>query len=88
MRICSYSHVDVRRLEASLVDVVESEGLSGVGAVLVHLHRRPAASLGVRLSLRLLPPCRHDLGQGKSHGALGGGWRNASGEEQVLYLLV
>ena len=42
-----YSHVHVWWLEASLIDVVESEGLSGVGAVLVHLHRCPAASLGV-----------------------------------------
>lgn len=41
------SHVDVRRLEASLVDVVKGEGLRGVGAVLVHFHRRPAASLAV-----------------------------------------
>ena len=56
-----YSHVDVWRLEAPLVDVVEGEGLRGVGAVLVHLHRRPAAPLGVSLSLRLLPPGRHDL---------------------------
>ena len=31
--------MDVRRLEAALVDVVEGEGLRGVGAVLVHLHR-------------------------------------------------
>lgn len=29
-------HVDVRRLEAALVDVVVCEGLRGVGAVLVH----------------------------------------------------
>lgn len=53
--------MDVWRLEAALVDVVEGEGLRGVGAVLVHLHRRPGAALGGRLSLRLLPPRRHDL---------------------------
>lgn len=56
------SHVDVWRLEAALVDVVEGEGLRGVGAVLVHLHRRPGAALGGGLALlRLLPPRRHDL---------------------------
>lgn len=55
------SHVDVWRLEASLVDVVEGEGLRGVGAVLVHFHRCPAASLTMGLSLRLLPPRCHDL---------------------------
>lgn len=61
------SHVDVWRLETSLVDVVEGEGLRGVGAVLVHFHRCPAASLAVGLSLRLLPPRCHDLRQGESH---------------------
>lgn len=55
------SHVDVWRLEAPLVDVVEGEGLRGVGAVLVHLHRRPGAALGGGLTLRLLPPRRHDF---------------------------
>lgn len=55
------SHVDVWRLEASLVDVVEGEGLSGVGAIFVYLHRCPVASLGLRLSLRLLPSRCHDL---------------------------
>lgn len=33
---CVCLHVDVRRLEAALVDVVVCEGLRGVGAVLVH----------------------------------------------------
>lgn len=56
-----YSHVDVWWLEASLVDVVEGEGLRGVGAVLVHLHHRPGAALGAGLGLRLLPPRRHDF---------------------------
>lgn len=55
------SHVDVWRLEAALVDVVEGEGLRGVGAVLVHLYRRPGAALGGRRALRLLPPRRHDF---------------------------
>lgn len=67
--ISIYSHVNVRRLEASLVDVVEGERLSGVGAVLVHLHSGPVASLWIWLSLRLLPPCCHDLWQGEGHGA-------------------
>lgn len=56
-----YSHVDVWRLEASLVDVVEGEGLCGVGAVLIHLHRRPGAALGAGLGLRLLTSRRHDF---------------------------
>lgn len=34
--VCVHLHVDVRRLEAALVDVVVCEGLCGVGAVLVH----------------------------------------------------
>lgn len=55
------SHVNMRRLESSLVDVVEGEGLCGVGAVLVHLHGRTAAPLAVGLSLGLLPPGCHDL---------------------------
>lgn len=55
------SHVNVRRLESTLVDVVEGECLRGVGAVLVHLHRRAAAPLPVGLSLGLLPPGGHDL---------------------------
>lgn len=42
-----YSHVDMWWLEASLVDVVEGKGLSGVRAVLVYLYRRPVASLRV-----------------------------------------
>ena len=69
---CVYSHVDVRRLEAALVDVVEGEGLRGVGAVLVHLHcgggRRPPGAappsgppplglLTLLLLLLLLPAC-------------------------------
>lgn len=74
------SHVDVWRLEASLVDVVEGEGLRGVGAVLVHFHRRPAASLavGLSLSLRLLPPRRHDLRQGEGHDTGGAGERTSA----------
>lgn len=69
------SHVNVRRLEAALVDVVEGEGLRGVGAVLVHLHRRAAPPLAVGLGLGLLPPGRHDLRQSESHDAWGcGGW--------------
>ena len=32
----AYSHVDMGRLKAALVDVVVGEGLCGVGAVLVH----------------------------------------------------
>lgn len=63
-----YSHVDLWRLEASLVDVVEGEGLSGVGAVFVYFHCRPVASLGLQLSLRLLPSGCHYLRQGKGHG--------------------
>lgn len=43
--ISIYSHVNVRWLEASLVDIVEGESLSGVGAVLIHLHSSPVASL-------------------------------------------
>lgn len=34
--VCVHLHVDVRRLEAALIDVVVREGLRGVGAVLVH----------------------------------------------------
>lgn len=63
-----YSHVDVWRLEASLVDVVEGEGLCGVGAVLIHLHRRPGTALGTGLGLRLLTSCRHDFWQSEGHG--------------------
>lgn len=53
--------MDVWRLEAALVDVVEGEGLCGVGAVLVHLHRRPGPALAGQRTLRLLPPGRHDF---------------------------
>lgn len=63
------SHVDVWRLEAALVDVVEGEGLGGVGAVLVHLHGRPAPALAGLRTLRLLPPGRHDFGQREGHAA-------------------
>lgn len=66
-KVFTNSHVDVRRLEASLVDVVEGEGLSGVGAVLVHLYSHPAASLSVWLSLWMLPPHSHDFWQGEGH---------------------
>lgn len=62
-----YSHVNMWRLEASLVNVVEGEGLGGVGAVLVHLHRCPVAPLRMWLSLRLLPPRCHNLWQGEGH---------------------
>ncbi len=79
-----YSHMDVWRLEASLVDVVEGEGLSGVGAVLVYLHCRPAASLGVRLTLWLLPPRCHDLWQSEGHGT--GDWSTVGGGEQGVRL--
>lgn len=34
--MCVHLHVDVRRLEAALIDVVVREGLRWVGAVLVH----------------------------------------------------
>lgn len=64
----TYSHVHVRWLKASLVDIVESKGLSGVGAVLINFHSHPAASWRVWLSLRLLSPRRHDLWQGEGHG--------------------
>lgn len=53
--------MNVWRLESSLVNVVEGEGLRGIGAVLVHLHRRAAATLAMGLSLGLLPPGCHDL---------------------------
>lgn len=66
--------MNVRRLESSLVDVVESEGLRGVGTVLVHLHRSAAAPLTMGLSLGLLPPGRHDLRQSESHDAGMWGW--------------
>lgn len=55
-------------LEASLVDVVEGEGLGGVCAVFIHFHRRLVASLGLGLSLRLLPSRCHNLRQGEGHG--------------------
>lgn len=60
--------MDVWGLEASLVDVVEGEGLRGVGAVLVHLHRRPGAALAAGRGLRLLTSGRHDFGQSEGHG--------------------
>lgn len=63
--------MDVRRLEAALVDVVEGEGLRGVGAILVHLHRRPGAALDGGLTLRLLPPRRHDFRESEGHDAEG-----------------
>lgn len=42
-----YSHVHMRRLKASLVDVVEGEGLSGVSAIFIHLHQHPVALQGL-----------------------------------------
>lgn len=45
-------HLHVRWLKAALVDVVESEGLGGVGTVLVHLNNEPAM---------LVPPRRHHV---------------------------
>lgn len=73
--------MNVWRLESSLVDVVEGEGLRGVGAVFVHLHRRAATPLAMGLSLGLLPPGCHDLRQGESHdaGRWGWGWGSAGG---------
>ena len=38
----AHLHLHVWRLEAALVDIVEGEGLGGVGAVLVHLDDEPA----------------------------------------------
>lgn len=49
----AHLHLHVRRLEAALVDVVEGEGLGGVGAVLVHLDDEPAV---------LVPPGGHHVG--------------------------
>lgn len=69
--------MDVRWLEAALVDVVEGEGLGGVGTVLVHLHR-PTRRSAPLLLLLLLPAGRHDLRQSERHvnttRRRGGGW--------------
>ncbi len=45
----SFLHMDVGRLEATLVDVVEGEGLSRVSAVFVHLYHSSSASLRLLL---------------------------------------
>lgn len=60
----SFLHVDVGRLEATLVDVVEGEGLSGVGTVFVHLHHSSSSSL----RLLLLSSGCHDFRKCESHG--------------------
>lgn len=60
----SFLHVDVGRLEATLVDVVEGEGLSRVGAVFVHLHHSSSSSL----RLLLLSSGCHDFRKCESHG--------------------
>jgi len=56
--------VDVGRLEATLVDVVEGEGLSWVGAVFVHLYHSSSSSL----RLLLLSSGCHDFRKCESHG--------------------
>lgn len=53
----------MRWLEAALVDVVEGEGLGGVGAVLVHLDDEPAV---------LVPPSGHHVGLGECHAQAAG----------------
>lgn len=59
-----FLHVDVGRLEATLVDVVEGEGLSWVGAVFVHLYHSSSSSL----RLLLLSSGSHDFRKCESHG--------------------
>lgn len=59
----AYLHLHMRWLEAALVDVVEGEGLGGVGAVLVHLDEKPAV---------LVPPCGHHMGLGERHAQAAG----------------
>ncbi len=56
--------MDVGRLEATLVDVVEGEGLSRVSAVFVHLYHSSSASL----RLLLLSSGCHDFRKCESHG--------------------
>lgn len=56
--------MDMWRLEATLVDVVEGEGLSRVGAVFVHLYNSSSSSL----RLLLLSSGCHDFGKCESHG--------------------
>lgn len=56
--------MDVRRLEATLVDVVEGEGLSRVSAVFVHLYHSSSTSL----RLLLLSSGCHDFRKCESHG--------------------
>lgn len=60
----SFLHVDVGRLEATLVDVVEGEGLSWVGAVFIHLYHSSSSSL----RLLLLSSGCHDFRKCESHG--------------------
>ncbi len=56
--------MDVGRLEATLVDVVEGECLSRVSAVFVHLYHSSSASL----RLLLLSSGCHDFRKCESHG--------------------
>lgn len=51
-------HLHVRWLEAALVDIVEGEGLGGIGAVLVHLDDESAM---------LVPSRGHHVGLGERH---------------------